>query len=228
MNSNPSKQATNGEPTASNPPKRGRPRDPARLKRVIDSASQHFLQYGFAATSMEAVAAMAGVSKMTIYQYFASKEALFECCVAERTDLIFSILKSDSSDLQPLPHPTVVLEQVAVQFVALMRDDQVIGMHQLLIASAKQHPSLCQIFFNQGPRRLGTQLSIYFQNLADEKRIALTSAEQTADHFLSLLLGSLHLRSLLGLQKPTASEDAQLIEDSLAAFFRAYPIDPSF
>jgi AcrR family transcriptional regulator len=225
MKSNAPEQATNDMPTpAKIKATRGRPRDPNRIKRVIESASSQFLQNGFAATNMEAVAAASGVSKMTIYNYFPSKEALFECCVAERTDLIFSILKSGASDLSQMPEPTIVLEQVATQFLNLMRDDQVLGMHQVLIASASQHPSLCHSFFNQGPRRLGLQLTAYFQMLADAHYIELTSAERTADQFLSLFLGSPHLRCLLGLPKPSASEDNTLIQDSLAVFFRAYPI----
>ena len=75
------------------PVKRGRPRDPARMQRVLAAAQIQFLQLGFGATSMESIAKASGVSKMTIYNYFPSKEALFESCIASRTDAVFHLSK---------------------------------------------------------------------------------------------------------------------------------------
>ena len=77
------------EPKTSKP---GRPRDPERMRRVIEAAAQQFLEQGFERTSMEAVAKASGVSKMTIYSYFPTKSALFEavleiCGSAEATGL---------------------------------------------------------------------------------------------------------------------------------------------
>jgi TetR/AcrR family transcriptional regulator of autoinduction and epiphytic fitness len=58
------------------------PARPSRLtdrKRaaIVDAAVAEFRQSGFAATSMDKIAASAGVSKRTVYNHFPSKEALF-------------------------------------------------------------------------------------------------------------------------------------------------------
>jgi TetR/AcrR family transcriptional repressor of mexJK operon len=58
-------------------PQRGRPRDPARCKRILEAASSHFSAHGLERASLDAIAAEAGVSKMTIYSQFESKEGLF-------------------------------------------------------------------------------------------------------------------------------------------------------
>src|SRR6476620_2706926 len=44
---------------------------------ILDAAMAEFRQAGYAATSMDKVAASAGVSKRTVYNHFPSKEALF-------------------------------------------------------------------------------------------------------------------------------------------------------
>jgi len=62
-------------------PRRGRPRDPERYRRVMEAARGHFDAHGFERASVDAIAAEAGVSKMTIYSHFASKEGLFEAVV---------------------------------------------------------------------------------------------------------------------------------------------------
>lgn len=50
----------------------------ARPDEVLDAAMAVFAERGFAATKVEDIAKRAGVSKGTVYLYFASKEALIE------------------------------------------------------------------------------------------------------------------------------------------------------
>jgi AcrR family transcriptional regulator len=53
-------------------------RSEARPAELIAAALQCFAERGFAATRLEDVAAIAGVSKATVYLYFENKERLFE------------------------------------------------------------------------------------------------------------------------------------------------------
>ena len=70
------------------PPARGRGGRPSRLQsaqladRILDVAETLFLSHGFGATSIEAVAKRAGISKRTFYHRFPGKERLFEAVVA--------------------------------------------------------------------------------------------------------------------------------------------------
>lgn len=52
-----------------------------RETQILDIASEHFGTHGFAATSVAAVAAGAGISKPLVYSYFGSKEGLYEACL---------------------------------------------------------------------------------------------------------------------------------------------------
>jgi TetR/AcrR family transcriptional regulator, mexJK operon transcriptional repressor len=66
---------------------RGRGGRPSRLEsaqlavRILDVAETLFLGHGFGATSIEAVAKRAGISKRTFYHRFTGKERLFEAVV---------------------------------------------------------------------------------------------------------------------------------------------------
>ena len=51
---------------------------PDRRGAILDAAEAVFASHGFAATTIDAVAAKAGIAKGSIYNYFPSKEALFE------------------------------------------------------------------------------------------------------------------------------------------------------
>src|ERR1700726_5274743 len=74
------------EPGARDRP-RGQGGRPSRLEsaqlsdRILDVATMLFLGHGFGATSIEAVAKRAGISKRTFYHRFSGKERLFEAVV---------------------------------------------------------------------------------------------------------------------------------------------------
>lgn len=71
-------QPDSHSPTAAG--KRVRRKD-ARPSELLDAALDLFVEKGFAATKVEAVAARAGVSKGTLFLYFPSKEELFQAVV---------------------------------------------------------------------------------------------------------------------------------------------------
>lgn len=58
-------------------------RKDARPRELLEAALELFVQKGFAATRAEEVAKLAGVSKGTLFLYFASKEELFKAVVRE-------------------------------------------------------------------------------------------------------------------------------------------------
>jgi len=58
-------------------------RKEARPGELLDAALRLFVERGFAATRVEEVAALAGVSKGTLFLYFPSKEELFKAVVRE-------------------------------------------------------------------------------------------------------------------------------------------------
>ncbi|WP_435768915.1 TetR/AcrR family transcriptional regulator [Nocardioides sp. SYSU DS0651] len=62
----------------------------AREEQIVEVAGRIFGERGFAATSVVDVAERAGISKPLIYNYFGSKEGLFERCLRDATDLLIA------------------------------------------------------------------------------------------------------------------------------------------
>src|SRR5262245_35328584 len=83
---------------------RGRPRqlsEGERRLRLVAAAEDVFLAAGYADATMDQVAERAGMSKKTLYQHFATKEALFAAVIAERTDTLIAEIKSDDGARSP-------------------------------------------------------------------------------------------------------------------------------
>jgi len=202
-----------------NSPRRGRPRDPDRMKRLLTAATKQFLEYGFERASMDTIAKASDVSKMTIYNYFPSKEALFEAVVGEITDGALESIPPE--DLDPLS-PEIALSTIGKVFLKLKRSDNVVGSFRLMYAAAGQHPEACKVFYRQGPEKITQQVADYLRMASSEGSLIISSPEVAADQFLSLFLGGADIRVMLGMHKPTEAEDNQLLNRNVTMFLGAY------
>src|ERR1700687_4182479 len=80
---------------------RGRPqlRPDDETRQLIYQAARHeFAESGYAATSMETVARLAGVSTKTLYRLIPNKAALFEGMVSDRLDRFVTEVKLQTGD----------------------------------------------------------------------------------------------------------------------------------
>src|SRR3978361_1849958 len=59
--------------------------DSSKRRQILDGARKVFMDLGFDGASMGEIARAAGVSKGTLYVYFADKSRLFEAIVEEET-----------------------------------------------------------------------------------------------------------------------------------------------
>jgi TetR/AcrR family transcriptional repressor of mexJK operon len=200
-------------------PKPGRPRDPERMRRVIEAAAQQFLEQGFERTSMEGVAKASGVSKMTIYSYFPTKSALFEAVIGQRTDAVFEV--AGDEDLSPAD-PGTALTAIGRNFLALMRADDVMGKHRVLFAAAGAQEEACYAFFRQGPLKIIARVRDYLDSAIAAGSLESHDTVASSDQFLSLFLGRAHIKAMLGLGKPTLEEDERLVAGNVAMFLKTY------
>lgn len=201
------------------PPRRGRPTDPERLRRVIEMAGQHFIAHGYERTSLDAVAAEAGVSKVTIYSHFASKQALYEAAIGHRTERVFAA--ADIGALDPAD-PKAALSGVGYAFLALMRDEHVLGQHRTLFANATVLNAAGRGFWEQGPQRLISTLARYLRAAHKAGTLDVAKPTLAADQFLALFLGGAHIAAMLGLGKPSAASDAELVRENVRMFLARY------
>jgi AcrR family transcriptional regulator len=85
----------------------------AKAKKIIAAALTVFERNGFQATSLEQIAAQAGMGKSTLYDYFKSKEELFIASIEEASDQWFGIIEQISSrSSKPIERLELVAESV--------------------------------------------------------------------------------------------------------------------
>lgn len=201
--------------------KRGRPRDPDRVRRVLDAAIRQFHENGLERTSMESVAKEAKVSKMTIYSYFPCKGSLFAAALTEVTEQIMDM--GGMIQLDPMA-PEAMLMAVGEAFLRLLRDEKCVSQHRALFCASAEHQDSREAFYKVGPERVNKQLSAYLKAVDAAGALQIADADMAAEQFLSLFLGTGQYRMLLNLEAPSAAQDACLLKANVALFMKGYGV----
>jgi len=168
---------------------------------------------------MDAIAADAGVSKMTVYSNFGSKDGLFQAVVRDRTEAVVT----ETPDAGPLDpdHPEKALLAVGTRFLALARGDA-LGAMRAIYGVAGAQPEACLAFYQEGPERANSELAAYLRRAHAAGTLKVRNPRQAADLFFSMFLGSGHIRGLLKLEMPDPSEDKALLREAVRVFMAAY------
>jgi TetR/AcrR family transcriptional repressor of mexJK operon len=181
-------------------------RSDAKRDAIVRGAKAVFLKHGFEGTSMDVVALRAGVSKMTVYRHFGSKEALFAGLI---TDLCERIVDGNLRQAFELP-PRQALTTFARKMIAIVFAHETVELHRIVIAESHRFPKLGRLFYQSGPEACITVLANYFERHADDSRFKVRNPRRAAEEFLELLRGYAHLRVILGLER--APSEAQMEE----------------
>jgi AcrR family transcriptional regulator len=147
------------------------PEDPtvaSKAEQILGGAMAVFLAAGYAGTSMDRVAAQAGVSKHTIYNHFKDKEGLFNALIERLVLRRFHIEFGDSGCELPLDSlPEQVLHRLASILLKLREDPEYIAFFRLLIAESDRFPELAQLYYQKVIQEGNRVLSAYFCNHPD-------------------------------------------------------------
>ena len=201
-------------------PQRGRPRDPERRERILEAARSHFYAHGLERASLDAIAADAGVSKMTVYSHFGSKEGLFEAVIQGRTERVMGGA-AGARMLDP-GQPEQELLAIGEQFLLLTREEDALGKFRSVYGAAGAQPEACRAFYRQGSERLIDELATYLRRADAAKTLKVPRPRLAADLFLSMFMGDGHVRGLLMLDMPSAQDNRALLREAVRVFMAAY------
>ena len=175
----------------------------AKRQAILLGAKVNFLRNGFGGTSMDSVATAAGVSKMTVYRHFGSKEELFAGVI---TELCQRIVQDDLDEIFKL-EPKAALRAFAKKMTDIVFARDTVELHRIVIAESRRFPKLGQLFYNTGPEACIDALASYFSRNADDRRLKVGDPRRSAEEFLELLRGYSHLKMLLGIEAMPSARD---------------------
>lgn len=200
----------------------GRPKSPEKAEAIQEAAAHLFMTEGLERTSMDAIAAAAGVSKQTVYSHFQSKEDLFRSCVTGKT-------RSYGLDASRLDTDAALddsLRYVGRQYLTLLCDKGVICMFRLMIAEANSFPKLVKSFHESGPgATIDLVAELFALHLPGYGKNAALAAG-VAKEFLALVRRDYFLELMLGMRKAIpAAEIRTHVQHCVEQIRKLYPLD---
>lgn len=155
---------------------------------ILAAASAVFQEFGYERASMNEVAKRAGGSKATLYNYFPSKEALFENVVRTYST---HYLTQAASELDRKSNASLSLEEKLTVFgkrmlSVLTTDSQAMQLYRVVVGEAG-HSDIGELFRESGVRESMTALTVLMQVSMDQGALSVSSPELRAKQFTALL-----------------------------------------
>jgi TetR/AcrR family transcriptional regulator, mexJK operon transcriptional repressor len=197
----------------------GRPSraDALRLRqRILEVATELFLAEGYGSTSIEAVAARAGISKRTLYHRFDDKSALFAAVVHE---IIAQIRPPAGVPLIEGATLHDVLRRLAGMILRAALSPKALALHRLMMAESARFPELVRAVHGDGSTREATTLisGLLARDLRDSKLNAEGRAF-AAEQFIFMIVSQPQRRAM-GYGAPMTAAELDAWADKSVALF---------
>jgi TetR/AcrR family transcriptional regulator, mexJK operon transcriptional repressor len=213
--------AVGAQPTSEDVRARRRGGRPSRLEsaqlsdRILDVATALFLRDGFGATSIEAVAKRARISKRTFYHRFRGKEMLFEAVVRrliERWTPSFEAAGLDAPSLEE------GLRRTGEYMLRVALTPQALALHRVVIAEAQRFPGLARILHELGAAAGIERIAHDLERRIAAGELRPVDARFAAEQFILMIVSGPRRRAL-GLGPPIArGELDRWVENTVALF----------
>ena len=199
-------------------------RSASKRRAIVDAATTLFLRNGYRGTSMDEIAALAAVSKQTVYKHFADKERLFSEIVTGTVGEISDPVHAAVLELEDSGDVEADLRGLASALLRLVMQPRILQLRRLVIGEAGRFPELGRVFYEQGPGRTIAALATVFERLAERGVLQLDDPHVAAAHFNWLVMSSpLNRAMLLGEDRPPARAELDRYADAgVRAFLAAY------
>jgi TetR/AcrR family transcriptional regulator, mexJK operon transcriptional repressor len=201
----------------------GRPKDMEKRAAILEAAKALFIRNAFAGTSMDAIAAEAGVSKLTVYSHFGDKDNLFREVIRAR---IQDLLPEDMYSFDPHADIGETLHRVALVHARLDCDPENVGTFRAILSDCRQgNPRYGKLMWEEGPMRTRALMERLLQHAVDSHKLSIDDVPRASIQFMSLIKGDMMMRRMFGCADCVQTYAREVEENAragVAMFVRAY------
>ncbi len=191
-------------------------RETTKRAQIVAAARTIFLERGYAATSMDAVTAGAGVSKQTLYRYFPSKAHLLTHVLEVELGLLDADVQSPVQ-ITSMAQLRAVLLVLAAELTGRLMNEDTIGLIRLLFGEVSRMADVRSEFREVFPRRLLTAVGGLLSSAAAHGVITVSRPELAARLFVGPVVSFVILDGVL-VEGPPQRPDEQTLAFVVDAF----------
>jgi len=191
---------------------------------ITEAATELFLRNGYLGTSMDEIAALAGVSKQTVYTHFADKERLFTELVRGNTGPADEFVEVMTGLLDASDDVERDLHDLSRRYARSVIEPRVLQLRRLVIGEAGRFPELARAYYERVPERVIASLAGCLGRLAERGLLRLEDPLLAATHLVALILWTPLDRGMFVADGgvPAAAELDRLADAGVDVFLAAY------
>ena len=198
------------------------PRAARSRAHVLDAARRVFLDEGYDQTSLDRVAAEAGVVKRTIYNLYGSKEALFRATILSAIGVADEFARFLASDVRRVDDPSRELPAIAVRLAEATLLGPAVPLRRLFVTESGHFPDLVAEYRSRAPEAVLAALAELFTGMSARGQRVVDDSAIVAEHFAFLVMGAdLDRGTFTGLH-PAQERVRERALRGAEAFLRAY------
>ena len=195
--------------------------DSAKRRQILAGASKVFMDLGFDGASMGEIARAAGVSKGTLYVYFADKYRLFEAIVEQET------LEQGrlSFNFDPERDVPTTLRDFGQSYINLICRPGGGSAIRTVMAIAERMPDVGRRYYERVLENTINKLARYLETHAAANDVAIEDCQLAASQFMMMCQASLFLPFIFQAAPPPSPERiAQVVESATQMFLARYGV----
>jgi TetR/AcrR family transcriptional repressor of mexJK operon len=199
----------------------GRPKDLGKGAAILDAAKRLFTAQGFDGTSMDQIAAEAGVSKLTVYSHFGDKETLFAAAAKAYCEQQLPTSLFEARPEVPLRER---LLQIAQAFFSMISAPEAVAGHRILCTPQMADSPLPQMFWEAGPGRIQDAFAELLRWRVAAGELAIDDIPRASSQFFTLLKGEPHAQLVFGCGGFCNGDIQEHLVSTVDLFLRAYAV----
>lgn len=203
------------------PPRRPRPAPDTVRRAILDAARNLYLAKGYAGANTDEVAALASVSKQTLYRHFADKDEL----VADVIRSVIAAAEDQGAETFDALAETPDLERDLIAFarqhIRDVIDPDIMRMRRRIISEVDRFPALARAWYDAGPRRGHEKLAACFTRLRERGLLAVDDPLLAAEQFNWLILSIPMNRAMFDADAPLDISNHDYHADAAVRVFLA-------
>jgi TetR/AcrR family transcriptional regulator, mexJK operon transcriptional repressor len=171
---------------------------------IVAAARKLFLGAGYGATSMDAIAAEAGVSKRTVYSHFLNKEYLFAAIMGNMCDIVGG---GNPDEPTASDTPEQILKQIGLHIMDNVLNPEAIDVFRVVLSESSQFPELGKTFWQAGPCVMKNYIAGYLSDLDRRGILTVADPDLSAFQFMGMIKWPHHMRLLFGAGDPPSPQE---------------------
>ena len=172
---------------------------------LVEAALKAFLEAGYAETSVNQIAAAAGVSIKTLYRHFENKDELFSAVMQAACGADFGREGEQPPAWFAVP-PAKALPQAGEEYLRHALSPDQLALHRVVTRDAHRFPELGRRYQEQTTGNRDAKFAGYLDRWAEREGWKVRDKRAAAQVFAALLKARIYDEVLLGLRQPSKAE----------------------